>query len=230
MTNKQALSVLLIEDHDALRELIEVCISEAGYQVMALDCAEALSEVQQQHWFAAFIDINLSGEDGLSVAKRLRMTHPNLRIAMLTARNSVTDRVMAYELGADIFLNKPFEPNEVLAILANWSKRTLDTSEHKLAYRLDMEGLSLSYGEAVCDVSRNEAQILRHLALAPDRQLAYWQLLELLNWELNDENLHRLMNKIYRLRKKLAPLTGDAHTIKSIRNEGYNLQISLVVF
>lgn len=71
--------------------------------------------------------------------------------------------------------------------------------------------------------------MLQQFALAPDHQLAYWQLLELLNWPMDDENLHRLRNKMYKLRKKIASLTQDQNAIKALRGDGYKLNIPIII-
>lgn len=224
-----ALPLLLIEDHEVLRELISDCLTQAGYQVVAVDCAESLAEVKPVQWFAAILDINLPGEDGLSLAKRLRTAQPNLRIAMLTARNAVQDRVTAYDVGADVYLNKPFEAEELLAILTSWAKRQKQSLQQQMACRLLREKLLLDCDSATCEVTAGEARVLQQFALAPDHQLAYWQLLELLNWPMDDENLHRLRNKMYKLRKKIASLTQDQNAIKALRGDGYKLNIPIII-
>lgn len=220
--------VLLIEDHEALRELIRDCLNEAGYLVEAIDCAEALAEIKPVEWFAAILDINLPGEDGLSLAKRLRTVHPNLRIAMLTARNAVQDRVTAYDVGADVYLNKPFEAEELLAVLTSWAKRQKHNVQEK-ACCLSREKLLLSYGSFTCKITAGEAIVLQQFALATNHQLAYWQILELLDWPMDDENLHRLRNKMYKLRKKIAILMQDQNAVKALRGDGYKLNIPLII-
>jgi CheY-like chemotaxis protein len=96
------LNILVVEDHDDLREATVAAISAMGYTVQGGDCAEAMDEVLA-HFRAdvALLDLNLPGEDGLSIARRLRSAQPAIGIIMVTARTQANDFMQGYGSGAD---------------------------------------------------------------------------------------------------------------------------------
>ncbi len=109
--------IVLVDDEEDLREPVAAYLREAG-----LDVSEADGGVQLDVTLAArpvavaVLDVNMPGEDGFSIARRLRATYgERIGIIMLTARRDLVDRVVGLELGADDYMMKPFEPRELLA-------------------------------------------------------------------------------------------------------------------
>lgn len=100
------LNILVIEDHDDLRELTVEVLNQQGHHAVGFPGAEELNDV-----FSGFdlliVDLNLPGEDGLSLARRFRLALPDAGIVMVTAREQAADKVRGYESGADIYLTKP---------------------------------------------------------------------------------------------------------------------------
>ncbi len=102
------LNILIVEDNENLRESICDALQSLGHHARGIDCAEALPEqADLVRLDLAILDLNLPGEDGLSLAGRLRQTQHDLGIIMLTARVQGEDRAAGYAQGADIYLTKP---------------------------------------------------------------------------------------------------------------------------
>ena len=122
--------IVLVDDEEDLREPVAAYLRDNGLDVaeasggVALDAVLAAGPVE-----LAVLDVNMPGEDGFSIAKRLRARPERIGIIMLTARRDVIDRVVGLELGADDYLMKPFEPRELLARIRAVLRRLPDATE-----------------------------------------------------------------------------------------------------
>ena len=102
------LNIVLVEDHDILRQMLQQALQEAGHQVVALSCAEELEDVAGGQPADVFlIDLNLPGEDGLSLTERVRAAYPLAGLIVVTARSALQDKLEAYARGAYLYLTKP---------------------------------------------------------------------------------------------------------------------------
>ncbi len=132
------MNILVIEDHDPLREVTIFALTEMGHKVRGIGSAEALNaelEISVPH--ILILDLNLPGEDGLSLAGRLRRMHPTIGIVMVTARNELTDKISGYESGADIYLTKPTSLEELAAAVNALSRRIITWAGDFLQLPLD---------------------------------------------------------------------------------------------
>lgn len=113
-SNKSQL--LIIDDDPGIRDLLSRYLGEQGFDVAAVEDAPAMDSYLNEHSDIdlVILDLMLPGEDGLSIAKRLRASHP-FPIIMLSARGEDIDRIVGLEVGADDYLPKPFNPRELLA-------------------------------------------------------------------------------------------------------------------
>ncbi len=124
------MNIIVIEDHDALREVTIAALQDMGHVVQGGDCAEALPELLQNFQADIMVlDLNLPGEDGISLAQRLRKSHPEIGIIMVTARIELSDKLRGYESGADIYLTKPTSVEELGAAIQALSRRIAIWSE-----------------------------------------------------------------------------------------------------
>jgi len=118
------LNIVVVEDNDDLREAIVGVLSAQGHRVLGLSCAEELGDEGAQAVIDLLVvDLNLPGEDGVSLTRRLRQTQPGLCILMMTARDSVRDKVSGYEAGADMYLTKPVSIEELTAAVKSLDRR-----------------------------------------------------------------------------------------------------------
>src|SRR5947209_15267577 len=117
--------VLVVDDDRALRDALRRALTLAGYEVRAAEGgAEAIEAVVQEIPDAVVLDIGMPDIDGLEVCRRLRLLGNRVPILMLTAREAISDRVAGLDAGADDYLVKPFDVNELKARLRALLRRT----------------------------------------------------------------------------------------------------------
>ena len=222
------LNILVVEDHDDLRDATVAALTTLGYHASGVNCAEAMDEALARHDpDILLLDLNLPGEDGLSIARRLRAAQPGIGIIMVTARNRSQDVMTGYGSGADIYITKPVSPNELDAAIKALARRVKPPVQVAQQLRLDIKGLRLAGPQATVDLSSNECHLLAALAQARDQRLETWQLLELLAKEVDEAEKRALTVQIVRLRKKLEQAGAPEPTFKAIRGTGYQLCISV---
>ena len=108
--------ILIVDDDIRTRESLKNYLRQEGFEVLQADDSKAMSRILQRETVDMIIlDLMLSGEEGLSVCRRLRAANDLTPIIMLTAKSDEADRIVGLELGADDYLTKPFNPRELLA-------------------------------------------------------------------------------------------------------------------
>lgn len=223
------LSIVVVEDNQDLRDAIVEVLGTMGHDALGLSCSEELGdEGAQARIDLLVVDLNLPGEDGVSLSRRLRQAQPGLHIIMITARSSVYEKVAGYEAGADIYLTKPVSVEELGAAVRSLERRihaqrNPPDLQPKLAVKLD--SLQLVGPRGAKELSSVEVDLLSALARAPDRRLAYWQLLEIMAREADTASLTNLAVRMTRLRKKIQAAGFDGPTLRVIRHEGYQLRV-----
>jgi two-component system alkaline phosphatase synthesis response regulator PhoP len=124
-----AYRILLAEDEESLRELIELNLELEGYHVdSVIDGKAALEKTKQAHYNLAILDVMLPLLDGFAICESIRLENQELPIIFLTAKNTSADRVLGLKLGADDYLAKPFNLEELLLRVQALIKRGLDRS------------------------------------------------------------------------------------------------------
>ncbi|BCO26445.1 transcriptional regulatory protein PhoP [Rhodoferax lithotrophicus] len=225
-----ALNIIVVEDHDTLREVTVALLAEQGHKIIGLACAEALDDEAGGRVADIYLlDLNLPGENGISLARRIRHAQPNVGIIMVTARNLSQDIVSGYANGADIYLTKPLEHDELLAAVQALARRVkpgqTQASENSLT--LDVQRLLLSGPKASIHVTDVDATLLSALVRAAGQRLAYWQLYEALGQQATEAHKASLEVRMVRLRKKITQATGDSAALKAVRGHGYQLCTNL---
>jgi DNA-binding response OmpR family regulator len=173
------------------------------------------------------IDLNLPGEDGISLARRIRQSQPDIGIIMVTARNQVSEKMHGYENGADIYLTKPTSIEELSAAIHALSRRLKPSAT--AALKLDLNKLSLSGEQSEVNLTAHEAMLLAALVRAPGHMVEYWQLIEILSKDETNYSKASLEVQIVRLRKKLQLADAGEHSIKAIRQMGYQLCLQVKI-
>jgi len=150
------------------------------------------------------VDLNLPGEDGLSLVRRLRSTSPDVGIIVLTARDANADRVKGYDCGADIYMVKPIHPPELIAALRRFARNKEPdvTSAEASPLTLCKGRLTGTLGQV--RLSYDETIVLEALVRAPAQKMANWQLACLLDADLDEIFKSNLPVRMARLRKNCA--------------------------
>lgn len=230
------LNIAVVEDHDALREVMVEVLRDKGHHVTGLDCAEALDDQFSRGPIDLLVaDLNLPGEDGFSLVRRVRLAQPLIGIIMVTARHEVVDKVTGYDMGADIYLSKPVAPDELIAAVNSISRRVSAQSSNTAAassskLKLDSRKLVLSGPLGETSVTDTESAILTALARAPSQRLEIWQILEMLGINMDTYNKSTFEVRIARLRKKILMVGADKSSLRVVRMSGYQLCTPLQVY
>lgn len=165
---------MVVEDNDDLRDAIVEVMQSMGHRVLGVFRAEALNDENAQAMIDLLVvDLNLPGEDGLSLARRLRNAQPGLCVLMMTTRGSVRgsvrDKVEGYDAGADIDLTKPVSIEELTAAVKSLERRlraSLQQSGDAMALLVSVSELSAKGPRGSTELSAVEAALLSALARA----------------------------------------------------------------
>jgi DNA-binding response OmpR family regulator len=125
MNSQPKVRIALVEDYRTHREELEDLLRAEGFDAHGVESGEALTALLQRKgsFDLVVLDLNLPGEDGLSIARRLQSTSPATRIIMLSGRVKGSDKIQGYEAGADVYLTKPQRPKELLAVIWALTRR-----------------------------------------------------------------------------------------------------------
>jgi DNA-binding response OmpR family regulator len=228
------LNIVLVEDHDILRLLLKQALEEAGHHVVALSCAEELEDEAGGLPVDVFLfDLNLPGEDGLSLTERVRAAYPLAGLIVVTARSRLQDKLEGYARGADLYLTKPLEVPELCAAVAAMGRR----SQRIDSLRTEQQSMTLSQlqmnlsktGHTPVHLSASETAIVIAFSRAPGQRVAYWQIAETLGLDLQNYAKANLEVRIVRLRKKLIEAGAVDSCIEAVRGYGYQLCIAVQV-
>lgn len=215
--------VLVVEDDRVVGDAVQRALALQGFAVDHVESAErARSALHADDFDLAIVDIGLPRDDGLQLVRELRRKGHNLPVLMLTARDGLSDRVTALDLGADDYLTKPFQVAELLARCRALVRRANGVATTKVT--LGALQLDLAHREAMCagvslDLTRREWSVLECLVLNAGRIVSKDKLMSAVTSWSDDITPNAVEVYISRLRGKL----GDAAMIRVIRGLGYRL-------
>jgi two-component system, OmpR family, response regulator MprA len=221
--------LLVVDDDRALREALRRALSLAGYEVLLADSGSgALSEIASGVPDAVVLDIGLPDIDGLEVCRLLRRDGNRVPVLMLTARDAVSDRIDGLDAGADDYLVKPFDIDELKARLRALLRRSgadgdLDGGLTFGDLRLDPARHGVSVGDSFVELTRTEYQLLELLMLNPRRVLPHSLIYDRV-WGYDfGPTSNALRVYVGYLRRKLeqAGATAQIHTVRGV---GYALR------
>jgi two-component system response regulator MprA len=222
--------LLVVDDDRALRDVLRRALTLAGYEVRLTENGTgALAEASGSVPDAIVLDVGLPDIDGLEVCRALRREGNRVPVLMLTARDAVSDRIDGLDAGADDYLVKPFDIDELKARLRALLRRAgegdLDggLSFHEL--RLDPARHGTIVGETFVELTRTEYQLLELLMLNPRRVLPHTVIYERV-WGYDfGPSSNALRVYIGYLRRKLED-AGSRPLIHTVRGVGYALRES----
>ncbi len=215
--------MLVVEDHQRLAEAIANGLRLEGMAVdLALDGAAALAHTIVTDYDVVVLDRDLPGVHGDQVCRTLANGRSNTRVLMLTAADTIRDRVAGLELGADDYLGKPFDFSELVArvrALARRASPPLPPVYVRGDLSLDPARRLVSRGDRRLDLTPKEFAVLEHLLAADGRPVSAEELLERVWDEAINPFTTTVKTTIARLRAKL----GDPPMIETVREGGYRL-------
>ncbi len=219
--------ILLVEDNQSLRKGIAYRLTDDGHAVDMLDNGdEADAFLRRESCDLVILDINLPGRDGLQILGDLRRRGDPRPVILLTARSTTQDRVTGLDAGADDYLVKPFEMDELAARVRALARRKDKAPRRSLALgglTLDVETPQLLSDAGPLDVPRRELALLVALAEAGGAPMSKDRLLDQL-YGVGSETDEKVVEVyVSRLRKRLA---GHGVAIKVNRGIGYALVVT----
>jgi two-component system response regulator MprA len=221
--------LLVVDDDRGLRDVLRRALTVAGYEVrLAETGAEALAGVAAGAPDAVVLDIGLPDIDGLEVCRLLRREGNRVPVLMLTARDAISDRIDGLDAGADDYLVKPFDVDELKARLRALLRRAggETTADGALSFgelRLDPYRHGVWVGEQVVELTRTEYQLLELFMLNPRRVLPHSLIYERV-WGYDfGPTSNALRVYVGYLRRKLED-AGARSLIHTVRGVGYALR------
>jgi len=212
--------ILLVEDDQMIGDALCVALRDAAYAVdWVKDGETAMSVLDNNEHEAVLLDLGLPRRDGLEVLKKLRSNQKSLPVIIITARDGLEDRIKGLDLGADDYLTKPFDIDELLARLRATLRRQGGQAAPLLGngvISLDPATRQASKGDITCMLSPREFSLLQALLIRPGTILTRTQLEEsIYGWNEEVES-NAVDFLIHGIRKKLG-----VDAIKNVRGAGW---------
>lgn len=224
------MKILIIEDDQGMQEVISQSLIKARYVVeTASTLDEARSKLLLYEYDCVLLDIMLPDGNGLSLLKELADKKINRNVIILSARDSVDDKIEGLELGADDYLPKPFHLAELHARIRSLMRRRRD-GEHTICLgniELNPDQFSVKVGGKTLEVSRKEFDILHYLISRPDRVVSKEALAEAVWGDYIDQsdNFDFIYAHMKNLRKRLKAASADIE-LKTVYGFGYKITTS----
>jgi len=230
MTHAPSLHILVVEDNDSLREATVDFLQSQGHHATGVILAEDVDDTPTRDLPDLYlIDVNLPGENGFSLAERIRRSQPLAGIVLVTARGQLNDRLEGYATGADNYLIKPVEKLELLACVNNLARRIKPSREQASALVLNNPKLLLSGPQGEISLTQGEGLLLAALCRAAGQKLERWQAMQLIDNKDKGLVAANLEMRISALRKKLSACGARPDAIRTLRGFGYGLNCPIQI-
>ena len=218
-------TILVVDDDPSIRSVVSRGLRFEGFEVqVAVDGPEALRIAREQPLHLVVLDVMLPHLDGVEVCRRLRRGS-NVPIIMLTARDAVPDRISGLNSGADDYLVKPFDFDELVARIRALLRRTQPQADEVVAFadlRLGVGTREAFRGEQRIDLTTREYELLLYFLRHPRQVLTRDQILVHI-WGSAEVDSNAIEVHVGRLREKLEA-GGKPRLIQTIRGAGYALR------
>ena len=221
------MNILVVEDERNLADAIVRIASDASYNADAVyDGRSGLRAALGGSYDAVVLDVMLPGMDGYEVVHEMRRQGVATPVLLLTARTSTADKVEGLDAGADDYMTKPFEADELLARLRALTRRRGDVMLDDVSFAdvsLDLATHDLSCGDETVHLSGKEFEVMRILMSSNSRVVSKQDLLSRV-WGDTEASENSVEAYVSFLRKKLAHI-GSAVQITTLRMLGYRLEV-----
>ena len=223
--------LLIVDDDEQIRELLTFDISQSGYIVdSATDGEEGLKKALENNYDLILLDVMMPKMDGFTVCKNIRIAHPNVPVLMLTAKGSIEDKTQGFNCGADDYLSKPFEIQEVLlrirALLRRGESNKVQNTKEVLRAG-DIEILPDSLEALILDkkvkLTPTEFEILYCLMQHINSPVTLATLLDEVWGYESDEDVRMVRVHVGGLRQKIELNSRTPKYLHTVVNVGYKL-------
>ncbi|WP_165311578.1 response regulator transcription factor [Vibrio ziniensis] len=216
------MKILVVEDDQKLNEQIATALEDAGWVPEAsFDGEDALYRATTEEWDCIVLDLGLPKLDGISVLNSLRDQQINTPVIILSARDTLTQRVEGLNAGADDYLTKPFEIVELIARIRSQLRRASGNAAPILQVgnlSLDTRSSVVTWKDQPLSLTALEYKVIAYFMHNPDKVISRTELVEHIYKQDFDRDSNTIEVFIGRIRKKVAP-----DVIKTVRGLGYQL-------
>ncbi|MGY2573771.1 response regulator transcription factor [Vibrio sp. C8] len=216
------MKILVVEDDQKLSEQITTALEDAGWVPEAsYDGEDALYRATTEEWDCIVLDLGLPKLDGISVLNNLRDQQINTPVIILSARDTLTQRVEGLNAGADDYLTKPFELVELIARIRSQLRRASGNASPILQVgnlSLDTRSSVVMWKDQPLNLTALEYKVIAYFMHNPDKVISRTELVEHIYKQDFDRDSNTIEVFIGRIRKKVAP-----DVIKTVRGLGYQL-------
>lgn len=219
-------TILVVDDDPGIRDVIVENLGEHGFNMLAASNTHAMERALVDNRIdLVILDVLMPGENGISACRRLMATR-NTPVIMLSAMDALRDRVAGLDSGADYYLSKPCNPQELLAVVRATLRRSPASSAEKRAACVGFVGWTVDFSSrelkdpsgVLVHLTDGEFVVLRAFVERPRRVLTREQLLNIARGP-DSESFDRAVDvQVSRLRRKLK---SNSELIRTVRNEGY---------
>lgn len=227
--------ILVVEDEKLMTELLLVHLQDSHDIYCAQNGASALEKMKQESFELVILDVMMPFVDGFEVCKRIREVS-TIPILMLTARSSIEDRVYGLQLGADDYLVKPFDFEElkarVYALLRRNEFRHSNLPEDQMRRLADgrlvihTQNNEVRFHGQILDLTAKEYKIVALLSEAPNRIFSREAILEQVWEDFEERDLRAVDSHIKNIRNKFRQVESDVKVIKTIWGMGYRFEFT----
>ncbi len=220
-------SILVVDDDRRLAASIRRVLAYEGYRVsLAVDGPSALKMARDSIPDLVVLDVMLPGIDGIEVCRRLREGSETLPILMLTARDSIGDRVTGLDSGADDYLPKPFAYDELVARVRALLRRAAPGRSESLAFAdltMDAGAHEARRGSRTLELSALEFALLEHFLRHPRLVLSRQALLDAV-WGMDSETASNVVDVYVGYLRRKSEADGEPRLLHTVRGVGYVLR------
>ena len=219
---------MIVDDDSNIRELVLALLQNNGFEVCeAADGREALQKISIDNPDLAIIDIMMPNMDGFELCRHLRHYYENMPVLMLTAKGELASKMKGFGLGADDYLTKPFESDELVArVQALLRRYKIEASQVIQVGKvvIDKNSYRITMNDAHEDIPMKEFELLFKLASFPGKTFSRNRLIEDI-WGVDFEGNERTLDvHVSRLRDRF-PEEQTGFKITTIRGLGYRLEV-----
>ncbi len=216
------MKILLVEDDELIASGLQLALGRLRHRVeWSADGQQAQRLLDTEDFDLVILDLGLPGKDGFDILGHLRQAGSAVSVLILSARDGIKDRVKGLDLGADDYLTKPFDLDELLARVRVLERRRMSSANHVLENGklvLDLNAMTVTWDNQPVELPRREWMLLRLFVENPQRVYTRSQIEDALyGWSEGTES-NAIDVHVHHLRKKITP-----DLIKTIRGIGYRL-------
>lgn len=224
------MKILIIEDEQSLAQSISAYLADEQYRCeVAVNMDEAYEKVDLYDYDCILLDLMLAGGDGLKVLEEIKNQHKQSGVIIISARDSVDDKISGLRLGADDYLAKPFHLSELAARIYSLIRRKNFGNDDVIQFddvRVDLQGKSVTVADQLVPLTRREYDLLLYFLSNKNKVISKNALAEHLSGDMADalDNFNYIYVHIKNLKRKLTE-AGCGNYLKTMYGTGYKWEM-----